>query len=283
MLEALTAASDTFAPDLSVAVLTRDPEAFRARAPLLARHPAVRLVTGDVRDFSFPAEGFSFVIHAAFDSSREPSPEQTRSTIIEGTARCLELARRAGTRRFLLVSSGAAYGRQPADVERSSEEAIGGSWPRTVYGAAKREAERLAFEAAGHGGPAATVARGFALVGELNTAFGFSVFALGILIGIPYSLAALVSTVLGALSNFQRYGTLVFGSHDNRLILRFFAAYGLCYAVGLAPLSGARAHSLPILSVAAVCALPMAPLEFALQRLFVFRAARSPLELSLRR
>ncbi len=123
----------------------------------------------------------------------------------------------------------------------------------------------------------------FPLVGELNTAFGFSVFALGILIGIPYSLAALVSTVLGALSNFQRYGTLVFGSHDNRLILRFFAAYGLCYAVGLAPLSGARAHSLPILSVAAVCALPMAPLEFALQRLFVFRAARSPLELSLRR
>ncbi len=165
LLEALTAASDTFAPDISVAVLTRDPEAFRARAPLLAGHPAVRLVTGDVRDFPFPAESFSFVVHAAFDSSREPSPEQTRSTIIEGTARCLELARRAETRRFLLVSSGAAYGRQPADVERSSEEAIGGSWPRTVYGAAKREAERLAFEAAGHGGPAATVARGFAFVG----------------------------------------------------------------------------------------------------------------------
>jgi len=165
LLEALTAACDAFAPDLSVTVLTRSPEAFRARAPLLAGHPAVRLVAGDVRDFVFPAEGYPFVIHAAFDSSREPSPEETRSTIIEGTARCLEFARRAETRRFLFVSSGAVYGRQPADVPRRSEEVIGGSWPRTAYGAAKGEGERLAFEAADHGGPAAIVARGFAFVG----------------------------------------------------------------------------------------------------------------------
>ena len=45
------------------------------------------------------------------------------------------------------------------------EEAIGGSWPRTAYGAAKGEAERLALEAGARGGPAPIVARGFAFVG----------------------------------------------------------------------------------------------------------------------
>jgi putative flippase GtrA len=117
----------------------------------------------------------------------------------------------------------------------------------------------------------------FLLVGGLNTVFGYTVFAISILIGIPYPLAALVSTVLGVLFNFKSYGTLVFGSHDNRLILRFFAVYGICYFVGLLPLAWAKAQGVPILLVAAICALPMAALAFTLQRALVFRAHRAPL------
>ena len=117
----------------------------------------------------------------------------------------------------------------------------------------------------------------FLLVGGLNTAFGYTVFAICILIGIPYPVAALVSTVLGVLFNFKSYGTLVFGSHDNRLILRFFAVYGICYLVGLLPLAWAKAHGVPVLLVAAVCAIPMAALAFTLQRALVFRAARTSL------
>lgn len=121
----------------------------------------------------------------------------------------------------------------------------------------------------------------FLLVGGLNTAFGYTVFAICILIGIPYPLAALVSTVLGVLFNFKSYGTLIFASHDNRLIFRFIAVYGVCYVVGLVPLAWATAHGVPILWMGAICVLPMASLAFALQRVLVFRAERSPLRLKL--
>jgi putative flippase GtrA len=117
----------------------------------------------------------------------------------------------------------------------------------------------------------------FLLVGALNTAFGYTVFAISILIGIPYPVAALLSTVLGVLFNFKSYGTLVFASHDNRLIFRFFAVYGICYAVGLVPLAWAKAHGVPLLWMGAICVLPMAVLAFTLQRLLVFRAAGLPL------
>lgn len=101
--------------------------------------------------------------------------------------------------------------------------------------------------------------------------FGYGVFAVAILAGAPYALAALFSTVLGVLFNFKSYGTLVFASHDDRLILRFFGVYGVCYLVGLAPLAWAKAHGVPVLWMAAICAVPMAALAFTLQRAFVFR------------
>lgn len=104
--------------------------------------------------------------------------------------------------------------------------------------------------------------------------FGYAVFAVCILVGLPYPVAAAISTVLGLLFNFKSYGALVFGSHDNRLIFRFFAVYIICYVVGLGPLAWAKAHAVPVLLVAAVCALPMAALAFTLQRLLVFRFDR---------
>ena len=166
ILEALTAACDDLDP--RVTVLTRDPEAFRARAPHLAMHPAVSLLAGDVRSFSIPAERFEYVIHAAFDSSREPDAEETGSTIIDGTARCLDLARRARARRFLFVSSGAVYGKQPLDLSHVSEEYADDPASRgslSPYGEAKRAAEALCLRTASESELEVPIARGFAFVG----------------------------------------------------------------------------------------------------------------------
>ena len=114
----------------------------------------------------------------------------------------------------------------------------------------------------------------FLIVGAINTVFGYSVFAALILLKVPYPVAAFLATVLGVLFNFKSYGRLVFGSHDNRLIFRFFGVYGVCYLLGLAPLAWAKAHGVPILLMAALCALPMAAIGFLLNRRFVFRHAR---------
>ena len=114
----------------------------------------------------------------------------------------------------------------------------------------------------------------FLIVGGINTVFGYSVFAALILLKVAYPIAAFLSTVFGVLFNFKSYGRLVFGSHDNSLIFRFFGVYGVCYLLGLAPLAWAKAHGVPILLMAAICALPMASIGFLLNRRFVFRHAR---------
>lgn len=111
----------------------------------------------------------------------------------------------------------------------------------------------------------------YLLVGALNTAFGYGVFALLVLLGLPYPLAVFLSTTAGVLFNFKTYGTLVFGSHDNRRIGRFFAVYALCYAINLIPLEWAKRNGVSLLVTGAAIALPMAALSFALNRRFVFR------------
>src|SRR5258706_4408381 len=58
LLESFIWANDHLGLDSSATVLTRNPEAFRRKAPHLAGHPSVTLHYGDVRTFAFPARTF---------------------------------------------------------------------------------------------------------------------------------------------------------------------------------------------------------------------------------
>jgi nucleoside-diphosphate-sugar epimerase len=191
ILESLIAANDDYGLGLSLTVLTRNVDAFRARAPHLATHPAVHLLGGDVRSFPISGERFEYVIHAAFDSSREPDAVETRSTIVDGTARCLELACRARARRFLFVSSGAVYGKQPPDLSRVPEEYAddpASSNSISPYGEAKRAAEALCLRTASETGLEVKIARGFAFVGPhmpLDAHFAIGNFIRDALAGAP--------------------------------------------------------------------------------------------------
>lgn len=130
-------------------VLTRSPEAFTAKAPHLAGDPHVALLAGDVRNFKFPEGTFPFVIHAATEASARQSAEEPLemlSTILEGTERTLEFAAKHGTRRFLLTSSGAVYGKQPSAMTHVPESYEGAPDPldaRSVYAEGKRVAELM--------------------------------------------------------------------------------------------------------------------------------------------
>jgi dTDP-glucose 4,6-dehydratase len=170
LLETFLWANDHLALDASLVVLTRDPGAFARKAPHLARHRAVTLHDGDVRTFAFTDAGFSHVIHAATDARVPLSREdhlRTFDTIVEGTRRTLDFARRAGASRFLMTSSGAVYGRQPVELTHVPEEYAGGPDPANaaLAGAeAKRVAEMLcAMYADARMQP--TIARCFAFVG----------------------------------------------------------------------------------------------------------------------
>lgn len=170
LLESFAYANKKLDLKSGVTVLSRDPEAFLRQAPALGGDPAVTLLKGDVRDFAFPEKEHPFIIHgAAAVSAGQDDPLTIFDTIVRGTERTLEFAARTGCRKFLFISSGAVYGKQPPEMERIPESYAGGPDPLdpgSAYGEGKRAAELLcaAYHKL-HPGLETKIARCFALVG----------------------------------------------------------------------------------------------------------------------
>ena len=171
LLESFAWANDQLHLSAKATVLSRSPEAFAAKAPHIANHPAVRLIQGDVRTFDYPAGEFPFVIHAATEASaklNQENPLLMFETVVEGTHRTLEFARTHGTRQFLLTSSGAVYGKQPPEMTHIPEDYLGAPDtmdPNAAYGEGKRAAEMLCRLYAHRFGLEPKIARCFAFVG----------------------------------------------------------------------------------------------------------------------
>jgi nucleoside-diphosphate-sugar epimerase len=171
LLESFCWANDHLDLHASATVLTRNPQAFALKAPHLAAHPAIQLHVGDARSFDFPAGEFSYVIHAATEASaqlNDENPLLMLDTIVGGTRHTLEFARRCGTPRFLLTSSGAVYGKQPPDLPHIPEDHVGAPdplEPRSAYGEGKRLAEHLCALYVQQYGVQTKIARCFAFVG----------------------------------------------------------------------------------------------------------------------
>jgi dTDP-glucose 4,6-dehydratase len=152
-------------------VLTRDVRSFEAKAPHLASAEAVDFVVGDVCSFEYPAESFTYVIHAATETAgrlNSSNPRANLQTIVDGTARVIDFAKKAGCRNFLLSSSGLVYGPQPSDLKHVPETYRGAPdqlSPMSAYAEGKRVAELLTAIAAQEKCFNAAVARGFAFVG----------------------------------------------------------------------------------------------------------------------
>jgi nucleoside-diphosphate-sugar epimerase len=173
LLESFAAANRRFALNAKITVLSRTPENFQLRCPHLARDASISLLEGDVRSFYFCEGEFPFVIHAATETGyarsrlAKSATLNTLSTIFDGTRNILEFAATHGTRKFLMISSGAVYGAQPATISHLPESYLGGPNPCLVgsaYGEAKRAAETLC---AAYATPSLTckIARCFSFVG----------------------------------------------------------------------------------------------------------------------
>ncbi len=171
LLETFLAANAKLELGAYAVILTRDRDAARRSQPHLAGERALEFLVGDVRDFEMPTGEFSHVIHAATDASAQlnnEDPTRMLDVISDGTRRVLEFAVRAGARRFLLASSGAVYGRQPADLSHIPEEYNGApdaAAPSSAYGEGKRMAELLCACFHKQHGLQAVIARCFAFVG----------------------------------------------------------------------------------------------------------------------
>lgn len=185
LLESFCYAKKHFNLSTEIVVLTRNPENFREKAPHLASAEGVELYQGDIRSFQFPDKQFTHVIHGATEASaklNDEAPLVMLDTIIDGTRRVLDFTAYCQAKKFLLISSGAVYGKQPADMTHVPESYLGACDPlqaNSAYGVGKYTAEQLSILYAKKYKFEAKIARCFAFVGPylpLTTHFAIGNF-----------------------------------------------------------------------------------------------------------
>jgi nucleoside-diphosphate-sugar epimerase len=155
---------------ISVVVLSRNPEIFLNRYPEFRQAAWLEFIRGDVRDYLFPDGKFDLFMHGASDTSPEAANRALEliDTIILGTRRVLDHALACGTRRVLIISSGAIYGEQPPEITHipeNSPHACNSTDSADAYGEGKRAMEMLAACYAREYGLEPVFARCFAFIG----------------------------------------------------------------------------------------------------------------------
>jgi putative flippase GtrA len=111
----------------------------------------------------------------------------------------------------------------------------------------------------------------FLAVGVLNTAFGYIIFAAGVLAGLPSGIALAIAMVIGVIFNFFTLGRLVFDSRDATRLPRFVGVYALTYVVNLMLLSLWEGAGVGPLLAQVACLPVTVSLTFVLMRFLVFR------------
>lgn len=157
-----------------VTVMTRSVGSFLSAYPEFTGLPWLSFHEGDILNgrLAFPVGvSFSHVLHAAADSTVGPQmPLLNRfDQIVTGTRNVLDFAVSVQAKRFLLTSSGGAYGGQPPGLDVIPETYNGMPDPMVAansYSIAKRQAEHLCALYADNTGLEVVVARCFAFVGR---------------------------------------------------------------------------------------------------------------------
>lgn len=111
----------------------------------------------------------------------------------------------------------------------------------------------------------------YLLVGMMNTLFGYSLFAFFIYLNVHYSMAVLLSTVLGVLFNFKSIGRLVFKNKNNALIYKFIGVYILTYLLNVAALRLFNTYHVNMYLAGALLLVPITLISFTLHNNVVFK------------
>ncbi len=170
LLESLLYADRELSLGLRATVLTRNAASFNTKSPHITSDPAITLLEGDIRSFSFPAEPHSHILHAATDSGGQQADRpayELAESILDGTRHVLRFARQTGAGRLLYTSTGAIYGRSTT-LLHTPETYRGAPDPLQLassYDEAKRMAEHLCVAYAHGAALQPVVARCFAFVG----------------------------------------------------------------------------------------------------------------------
>ena len=116
----------------------------------------------------------------------------------------------------------------------------------------------------------------FFVIGAVNTLFSYLIYAGAILIGMHYTLATLISTVLGIIFNFFTTGKVVFRSLEGRRFFLFMLVYAVTYVVNILLLRLlVDVIHINKLIAGALVTLPVALLSYYLNARWTFRGVDS--------
>ena len=187
LLESFIYVNEKLALNAKITTLTRNPEAFLLEYPFYMEHTnTVQFVKGDILTYDFNLdEKFQFIIHAATSASEslnKSNPLLMMDTITIGTRKILDFAITQPLEGFLLVSSGAIYGKQPWNVSHIVEDdsfKVDINNPNSAYAEGKRIAELYSSTYFEKDNLPIKIARCFAFVGPylpLDTHFAIGNF-----------------------------------------------------------------------------------------------------------
>lgn len=168
LLQSLEDANQRLGLDISVLLLSRDPNAFAS--VWVGRHTRLDFLQGDVRLFRARTDQFDYVLHMASTSAVETFQNANQlekfDLLYAGTRRVIDYAIACGAKRMLFTSSGAAYGQTPtAPVSETELSRVESLAPESALGLGKLAAEFLCVRTADAGHLQTVIARCFAFVG----------------------------------------------------------------------------------------------------------------------
>lgn len=111
----------------------------------------------------------------------------------------------------------------------------------------------------------------FFLVGIVNTIFGYTLFATLLLLGLHYSLALALATIIGVLFNFKTSAKFIFNNQSYANLLKFIAGYIFVYIFNVFGVSVFIYLGLSEFLSGAIMILPAAVTAFLIQRFWVFK------------
>jgi putative flippase GtrA len=112
----------------------------------------------------------------------------------------------------------------------------------------------------------------FMIVGMINTAFSYGLYAFFVFMGLRIPMASLAALLLGILFSFSTQGTLVFRNATRLTFIKFVAAWLAIYLVNLGIIEGFMQMGLNAYQSGALATLPVTALSYLILNFIVFRA-----------
>ena len=111
----------------------------------------------------------------------------------------------------------------------------------------------------------------FIFVGVINTIFGYTVFSFFVFLKIHYSIALILSTIMGIFFNFHTVGKYVFLNNISKNLYKFILVYIVSYFLNLFLIKFLFSIGFNYYSAAAIISAPVAIILFLTNKYYVFK------------